>query len=245
MSMPLRETRPPPVSDRPKNKLLAGLSGEDFARLKPHLHTVPIGLKQVLQPRNTPVEYVYFPNGGVASITTVMENGEMVEIATVGDEGLVGIDLYFGDDVAGSAEAMMQIPDTNAERITAAAFKQQIAQDGPLIECVRRYSRGLIALMRQSTACMALHPVHERCARWLLMTHDRVHSDDFHLSHEFLATMLGSSRPTVSLIAGTLQTAGLIRYMHGKIRIIDRPGLESVSCECYATVRRTFDRLGL
>jgi CRP-like cAMP-binding protein len=100
-------------------------------------------------------------------------------------------------------------------------------------------------LMMQSTGCMALHPVHERCCRWLLMTHDRVRTDAFDLSHEFLAMMLGSTRPTVTLVAGTLQKAGLIRYTHGHITILDRPGLEAASCECYATVKRHFDRLGL
>ena len=232
------------ATDRPKNRLLARLSAENFDRLKPHLRTVPLTVKQVLQARSTPIEYIYFPNGGVASITTVMQNGEMVEVATVGHEGLVGMDAYFGDGQS-SSEVMMQVPDTSAERMTLAAFKEHIAPDGALIECVRRYSQGLIALMMQSTACLALHTVNERCARWLLMAHDRVGGDDFQLSHEFLAMMLGASRPTVTLTAGTLQTAGLIRYTHGKIRILDRAGLEGASCECYATVRETFERLGL
>ena len=100
-------------------------------------------------------------------------------------------------------------------------------------------------LMMQSTGCMALHPVQERCCRWLLMTHDRVRQDEFHLSHEFLAMMLGSTRPTVTIVAGTLQKAGIIRYTHGRIRILDRKGLEKASCECYSTVKGHFDRLGL
>jgi CRP-like cAMP-binding protein len=233
-----------PRTERPKNRLLARLSHEAFERLQPHLDTVPITSKQVLQHRNTPIEYVYFPNGGVASITTVMQNGQMVEVATVGVEGLIGMDLFFGGG-SSAGEAMVQVPDTSAERMTAVAFKEQLAQNDALMECVRRYGQGLIALMMQSTACVALHTVHERCARWLLMTHDRVHSDDFLLSHEFLAMMLGSSRPTVTLVASTLQTAGLIRYLHGKIRIVDRAGLEAASCECYASVRETFNRLGL
>ena len=100
-------------------------------------------------------------------------------------------------------------------------------------------------LMMQSTACMALHSVEQRCCRWLLMTHDRVHRDEFHLSHEFLAMMLGSTRPTVTSVAGTLQKAGLIKYAHGRITIVDRQGLEAASCECYGTVKEHFDRLGL
>ena len=129
--------------------------------------------------------------------------------------------------------------------MSAEVFKREIQRGGPFHECVQRYSQGLLMLMMQSTGCMALHPVQERCCRWLLMTHDRVHQDEFHLSHEFLAMMLGSTRPTVTLVAGTLQKAGLIKYTHGRIKILDRNGLEQSSCECYATVKGHFDRLGL
>ena len=116
---------------------------------------------------------------------------------------------------------------------------------GPLFDCAQRYSQALMTLMMHSTACIAVHPVQERCCRWLLMTHDRVGRDDFHLSQEFLAIMLGSTRPTVSLVASTLQKAGLITYTHGHMRIVDRPGLEAASCECYGVVRAHFERLGV
>lgn len=144
-----------------------------------------------------------------------------------------------------SGETMMQVPDTNAEVMSAGDFKRELARDGPFHEGVHRYSQGLLMLIMQSTGCMALHPVQERCCRWLLMTHDRVRQDEFHLSHEFLAMMLGSTRPTVTIVAGTLQKAGLIKYTHGRITILDRKSLEDASCECYATVRGHFDRLGL
>jgi CRP-like cAMP-binding protein len=238
-----RQPRPPPV-DRPKNKLLASLSRADFERLRPYLKTIPIKVKQILHPVNEPVREVFFLNGGVASMTTVMKNGAMVEIATVGDEGLVGINAFFGGDML-SGETMMQVPDTNAEVMSVAAFRRELERHGPFHECVQRYSQGLLMLMMQSTGCMALHPVQERCCRWLLMTHDRVRQDQFHLSHEFLAMMLGSTRPTVTLVAGTLQKAGLIRYTHGRITILDRQNLEAASCECYGTVKEHFDRLGL
>jgi CRP-like cAMP-binding protein len=241
-----KPTRPPPVDSRPNNKLLACLPRTDFARLRPHLRTIPLQVKQILHPVNEPVREVFFLNGGVASMTTVMKNGAMVEIATVGDEGLVGINAFFGGDML-SGETMMQVsmPDTNAQVMPVAIFKRELDRGGPFVECVRRYSQALLMLMMQSTGCMALHPVQERCCRWLLMTHDRVHQDEFHLSHEFLAMMLGSTRPTVTLVAGTLQKAGLIKYTHGRIRILDRQSLEAASCECYATVRQHFDRLGL
>jgi CRP-like cAMP-binding protein len=237
--------RPPPsVDGRPKNKLLAGLPPEDYARLKPLLRTVATSVKQVLHPRNQAVREVYFLNGGVGSITTVMKDGAMVEIATVGDEGLIGIGAFFGGEDA-ATESMMQVPDTNAEVMTAEAFRKEMARQGALYRSVLRYWQGLLSLMMQSTACMALHPVQDRCCRWLLMAHDRVHRDEFELSHEFLSMMLGSTRPTVTVVAGSLQKAGFIRYKHGRITILDRQGLEGASCECYATVRNQFQRLGL
>jgi CRP-like cAMP-binding protein len=238
--------RPPPSDSRPRNKLLACLPHADFERLRPHLKTIPLQAKQIFHPVNEPVREVYFLNGGVASMTTVMKDGAMVEIATVGDEGLVGINAYFGGHML-SGETMLQVPvpDASAEVMSAETFQRELGRGGSFQECVQRYSQGLLMLMMQSTGCMALHPVQERCCRWLLMTHDRVRTDEFNLSHEFLAMMLGSTRPTVTLVAGTLQKAGLIKYTHGRIRILDRKGLEETSCECYATVKKHFDRLGL
>ena len=168
----------------------------------------------------------------------------MVEIATIGDEGLVGINAFLGSATM-TGEAMMQVPDTNAEAMPVKAFRAELDRRGAFYDCVQRYSQGIVMLMMQSTACMALHSVEQRCCRWLLMTHDRVHRDDFHLSHEFLAMMLGSTRPTVTTVAGALQKAGLINYVHGRITISNRKGLEAASCECYATVKEHFDRLGL
>ena len=236
--------RPPPADPRPKNKLLSGLPRSDFARLRPYLRTVPITVKQVLHPRNEPITEVFFPNGGVASVTAVMRNGAMVEIATIGDEGLVGINAFFGSALM-SGEAMMQVPDTNAEVMSVQAFRAELDRRGAFYDSVQLYSQGLVILMMQSAACMALHSVQERCCRWLLMTHDRIRRDDFQLSHEFLAMMLGSTRPTVTVVAGALQKAGLIKYTHGRMTIVDRQGLEGASCECYATVKEHFDRLGL
>ena len=239
-----KSIRPPPLESRPKNKLLACLPPADFQRLRPHLKTIPLKVKQILHPVNEPIREVFFLNGGVASMTTVMKNGSMVEIATVGDEGLIGINAFFGGAML-SGETMLQVPDTNAEVMSVETFNRELARGGPFHDCVRRYSQGLLMLIMQSTGCMALHPVQERCCRWLLMTHDRIRSDEFHLSHEFLAMMLGSTRPTVTLVAGALQKAGLIRYTHGRIRILDRKSLEQTACECYGTVKAHFDRLGL
>jgi CRP-like cAMP-binding protein len=248
--VPIRKlsVRPPPDAPRSGNKLIACLPPEDFARLQPYLKTVRFKRKEVIHRRNEPTRRVVFPNGGVASVTTAMKSGAMVEIATVGDEGLLGLEAFFGD-AAMPSETMIQVSDidtdTNAEVMTADAFRQEMNRAGPFQACVLRYWQGFQTLIMQSTACMALHPVHERCCRWLLMAHDRVRRDEFQLSHEFLAMMLGTTRPTVTVVAGTLQKAGLIHYRHGHMTILDRHSLEEASCECYGTVKAQFDRLGL
>ena len=135
----------------------------------------------------------------------------------------------------------MQVPDTNAERMAVAAFQEEIDQHGPFHDLIGQYAQQMTAQLMQSTACNATHNVEERCARWLLQTHDRMHGRDFHLSQEFLGTMLGVRRQSVGIVAGTLQRAGLIRYTHGRVSIVDRPGLESASCECYHVLRSRFD----
>jgi len=233
-----------PSDGRPKNRLLAALPDEDFRRILPHLKTVPLLVKETLLKRGAPIRYVYFPNGGVCSVTAMMNNGTAVEVATVGDEGMIGIAAFFGG-LAMPGESMVQVPDTNAERMTVEALHAELDRHGALHDAINRYSQGMIALMMQSTACMALHNVQERCCRWLLMTHDRIRADQFSLSHEFLAMMLGSTRPTVTLVARNLQQAKLIRYIHAKVTILNRRGLEAMSCECYATIKTEFDRLGL
>jgi len=232
---------------KPQNKLLRRLSAGDFQRLQTHLRTVQLRPRQVIHRRNEPIKEVFFLNGGMASVTAVLQDGAMVEIATVGDEGLIGINAFLGGSMVG-AETMLQVPDTpatSAQVMSVEAFRLELDRRGSLFDCVQRYSQGLLTLMMHSTACIAFHPVLQRCSRWLLMTHDRVRRDEFSLSHEFLAMMLGATRPTVTVVAGTLQKAGFINYKHGRMTILDRASLESASCECYGTVKGHFDRLGL
>jgi CRP-like cAMP-binding protein len=239
--------RPFAAGQKPRNQLLARLPAGDFERLRSELRPVRLQHKQVLQARNEPIRQVFFLNGGVGSLTTVTRDGRMVEIGTVGDEGVVGVNAFLAEDMV-AAETMLQVPDepeTTAEMMTVQAFRRELDVRGSFYACIQRYMRGLHTLMMQSTACLAFHPVQQRCCRWLLMTHDRVRRDEFILSQEFMAMMLGVSRPTVTVVAGTLQKAGLIRYTHGRIRILDREGLEAASCECYGTVREHFERLGL
>jgi CRP-like cAMP-binding protein len=168
----------------------------------------------------------------------------MVEVAMVGDEGLLGMEAVLGADVA-TAEAMVQVSDADAEFLPMGVFRRELARRSSLFEAVQRYGQGFVTLLMRSTACVALHPLPARCCRWLLMAHDRVHRDDFRLSHELLAMMLGATRPTVSVVAGSLQRAGLISYVHGLVHILDRAGLEASACECYGAVRTHYDHLGL
>lgn len=227
-----------------KNKLLARLPPDDLARIRADLKTIPFNKREVIHRPNEPIQRVVFPNGGVASVTMAMQDGSMVEIATVGREGLVGLEAFFGEALM-PTETMVQVPDLDAEVMTAEAFAREMNRGGPFQAVVLRYWQGFQTLIMQSTACMALHPVQDRCCRWLLMAHDRVGRDEFHLSHEFLATMLGATRPTVTVVAGTLQKAGLIQYRHGHVTILDRKSLEDAACECYGAVKAQYDRLGL
>jgi CRP-like cAMP-binding protein len=235
--------RPPPTDGRPKNRLLAALPDDDFRRLLPYLTTVPTRVKQVLQKNGAPLRTVYFLNGGVASITTLLSDGTTVEAATVGDEGMLGIEAFLGADAIAPGETLIQVPDTDAETMRVDDFRREVTKPGVFHDLVGRYMQVFIAQMMQTTACNVLHQVKQRCARWLLMTHDRMHECDFHLSHEFLAVMLGVQRPTLSAVAGALQEAGLIRYTHGRVTVRDRKGLEVASCECYPIIRAHFDRL--
>ena len=239
--MARRPENPRPPPERPKNRLLRALPEPDFQRLLPHLTTVKTPLRYVFHKNGEPVEYVYYPNGGVASVTSVLSDGTMVEAATVGVEGMVGIEAFFSADVVAPGEAMMQVPDTDAVRLSVTAFRREVARQGAFGDLIGRYIRMVVAQMMQSTACNARHHVQERCPRWLLMTHDRVGRDTFDLSHEFLAMMLGVRRQSVTVVAGSLQTAGLISYKHGRVQILDRKGLEAASCECYQVIRRYFD----
>ena len=228
---------------RPRNQLLSALPDEDFLRIRPDLKIVPIRAKQVLHKQGERIEHVYFPNGGVCSVTTVLSDGSMVEAATVGDEGMLGLEAFHSEDATAPGETLMQVPDTDAVEMSVKAFRTEIERHGALYRLMGRYTQVVIAQIMQSAACNALHVVEQRCARWLLMTHDRMHETDFKLSHEFLGVMLGVRRPTVTLVAGTLQKAGLIRYSHGRVNVLDRKALEGASCECYAVIRGHFDGL--
>ncbi|HTL00930.1 MAG TPA: Crp/Fnr family transcriptional regulator [Vicinamibacterales bacterium] len=236
---PTRSTHPPAAS---RNKLLAALPKADYARISPLLTTVPLTFKRILHKQGSRIDTVYFPNGGVCSVTNVMSDGRMVEVATIGNEGMVGITIFLGGEIA-AGEAFVQVPDGEALAMSADNFRRELDRHGPFYDLMSRYSQAFQALIMQSTACNSLHTVEERASRWLLMTHDRAGSDEFQLTHEFLGYMLGVRRPTVSLVLGTLDKAGAISNGMKKIRIVNRERLEGTACECYDVVRRTFERL--
>jgi len=224
-----------------QNRLLRLLPAAEYARLLPSLETVPLALRQVLYEQNAPIPHVYFPQHGVLSVVKVMTDGDAVEVATMGSEGMAGLPVFLGG--VSPAETFVQIAG-EAKRMSAAAFREAASPGSPLHAVLQCYTEALFSQLMQSVACNRLHSVQQRCARWLLMTHDRVGgADEFPLTQQFLSFMLGVRRAGVTVAASTLQEAGLIRYSRGKITVLDRAGLEAASCECYRTVRADFDRL--
>jgi CRP-like cAMP-binding protein len=185
---------------------------------------------------------VYFPNSGVYSVTTQMSDGGLVEVATVGNEGMLGVSVFLGD-MLGTGRTMMQVPGGLLPAIGVRRFIEHVALPGPFRSIIARYSQAYLLQIMQCTACNALHHVEPRCCRWLLQTHDRVDTNQLLLKHEFLAVMLGVHRPTVTLVLGALQKKGLIATRYGRIDILDRSGLEALACECYAATREQFARL--
>lgn len=222
--------RPPPTGN--PNRLLAALPAADYARILPSLTVVPLKLKDTLHKPGEPIREVYFPGGGFCSMLTVLEDGKMVEIATVGREGMVGVSAIL-DGAPVTSAAMVQGETDTCYRMKVEAFRREVEQRGAFHELMAHFAQALFGFVAQSTACNAIHSVEQRLARWLLMAQDRMGSDEFPLTQEFVAMMLGASRPTVTVVAGTLQKAGLIKYRHGHVTILDRASLEAASCECY------------
>lgn len=224
------------------NRLLALLPEPDLARLMPQMRRVSLARKQILHKAGDVISDVYFPNGGVCSMTTVMSDGRMVEVATIGNEGVVGIGAIFGRDTINS-ETLVQVPGTDGFALDVHAFRAELDQGTCLAMLVNRYVQAFLVMVLQSTACNSLHSAEERCARWLLMTRDRIGGNQFPMTQELLAVMLGVRRPTVTLILQKLGQRGLVRYSRGRLEVADGPELERVSCECYGTVQAEFARL--
>jgi CRP-like cAMP-binding protein len=198
------------------------------------LGNTALKLKRFLHKPGEPIDQVYFPGGGFASVVTVLKDGAMVEVATIGREGMLGLSAVLNGDPS-SAAAMVQAETDVCYTMSAKAFRQEMDRRGAFYELLTRYGQALVGFIMQSTACNAVHSVEQRLSRWLLLAHDRVGQDEFPLTQEFAAMMLGTSRPTVTVVAGTLQKAGLITYHRGRVTVVNRQHLEAASCECYRT----------
>jgi len=226
-----------------RNLLLGSLAPADLALLLPHLSEIPLQQGAIVQEIDTKVEHVIFPLSGMISLVAVMENGGMVETATVGREGALGAFAGLGPWHA-FTRAVVQLPGTGAI-VSAARFFGAVSRSEPLRDLVLRYKESQLAQVQQTAACNALHSLEARLARWLLQAQDRAESAELPLTQDFLSQMLGVRRTTVTLTSGILHSAGLIRQRRGTIEILDRAGLEAQACECYRVLRRRSDALAI
>jgi CRP-like cAMP-binding protein len=229
------------ASPKAVNRLLAALPDAEYQRLIPHLEHVSLSLKQVLYEVGEPIEYVYFPHQSIVSALSTMEDGSMVEVGLVGNDGIVGIPAALGDNITATT-AMVQVPDS-AMRMKASLLKSEFQRGGSLQSLLLRYMQAQHAFVSQNAACNRLHYLEGRLARWLLLVCDRVKSNELPLTHEFMSQMLGVRRAGVTEAANMLQQSGLIRYTRGKITILNRQELEAASCECYEIIEGEYARL--
>jgi CRP-like cAMP-binding protein len=221
--------------------LLGLLRPSDCAWLRPHLRPVGLEYRRPLYDAGEPIDFVYFIETGVGSLVNTMANGQAAEVGTIGNEGMVGLPIVFGDNRAPTS-VYVQVPGAGL-RMRATRFKQALAQSPSMQMVMLRYAHAVFNQVAQSAACNHFHPIQQRCCRWLLMTHDRMQSDEFLLTQEFLAMMLGVQRTGVTAAASVLQREDLIEYRRGNVTILNRRGLERRSCECYGVSKREFDRL--
>jgi CRP-like cAMP-binding protein len=231
-----------PSSSERSNRLLELLPNGERLRLESSTQLIPIKPHDMLYPPGEPMEHVYFPLWGVVSLMTPLQDGSAVETAVVGNEGMVGVQAFLGGGTIGNAQAMGQVPG-EALRMNADHFRAEVDAGGKLRQVMFNYSQALFTQISQGVACNGVHAIQERCARWLLEAHDRAGSDEFLLTQEFLSDMLGVRRPSVTVAARTLQTAGVIQYRRGRITVIDRERLEEASCECYHVIKDEYRRL--
>jgi CRP-like cAMP-binding protein len=229
------------VATRYKNWLLRTLPPDEQELLAPNLQHVELELGRVVCEVDVPIDHVYFPEVGIISSLSVMSDGSAVETATIGPEGMSGIAVFHGVDRI-PEHVFVQVPG-EGYRLASATFRSLLPSLPTLTSALHSYSAGLLTLIGQNSGCNRKHSVLQRCARWLLMTHDRVGRDGFELTHHILSQMLGVRRASVTEAALALSQAGAIEYRRGFVTVLDRRALERVSCECYAIIRSTFDRL--
>jgi CRP-like cAMP-binding protein len=229
------------VHRKGENRVLALLPRAERERILARCERVTTEAKGILFRANGSIGHVYFPLSGMASMVLSSRSGATVEVGTVGNEGMVGLPIYFGAK-SSPTEGMWQVSG-EALRMKAKDFVRELDRGGVLRSVLQRFSQTLINQISQSILCTNLHRIDRRLARWLLMTHDRAGSDEFGLTQQFVAQMLAVRRPSVTVAAGILQKAGLIRYTRGSLTVVDRGRLEASSCECYAVVKKESERL--
>jgi CRP-like cAMP-binding protein len=231
----------PRVQRRDANHILSSLPANEHRRAMTKLKPTSFRRGQSLYEPDKPISSVYFPRSGVASMVARMAEGSTIEVATIGNEGVVGLSTYLGNGRS-PMEVFVQIPG-EALRMDASAFLREIRTSSAWRELIRRYAEALLTQVGQSAACNRAHTVGQRCARWLLMSHDRVLGNEIALTHEYLGQMLGVRRASVSQAAAKLKRRKLIDYHRGKIRVLNRKELEKAACECYGFIRSHHDRL--
>ena len=229
-----------PAASFRQNRILAALPSSELVQLFEVVRNVTLPVKSVLFEPGAAIDAVHFPTDGVISLVTPLHDGAIVEVATIGNEGIVGVPLV---PLGGLAVRAISQVAGHCLRMEAAAFLEWSRRSQAFQTLVESYTQALFGQIAQAAACNRLHSSEERLSRWLLMSHDRVGSDDFLITQEFLGQMLAARRSTVSVSAGILQRAGLIRYVRGHVTIVDRTGLEAVACECYAVIKAELERV--
>ncbi len=224
-----------------QNHQLDALPTGDYERLASHLELIPMGLGDVLYEPGVQLQHVYFPTTAIVSLLYVMTDGASAEIAIVGNEGVLGISLFMGGETTPS-RAVVQSAGYGF-RLKAQLLKDEFRRFGPMLHLLLRYTQALITQMAQTAVCNRHHSVDQQLCRWLLLSLDRLSSNELSMTQELIANMLGVRREGVTEAAGKLQDAGLISYRRGRITVLDRPGLEARSCECYQVVKTELDRL--
>jgi CRP-like cAMP-binding protein len=231
----------PPLHSPNQNHLLAALPTEEFERLAPHLELVALPLGEILYEPGEKLQHAYFPTTAIVSLHYVMENGSSSESAGVGNEGVVGISLFMGGDTTPSS-AVVQTSG-HAYRLPGKLLKEEFNRAGLMQKLMLRYTQALMTQMSQTAVCNRHHSIEQQLCRWLLLTLDRLPSNDLIMTQELVASMLGVRREGITEAAGNLQRAGFISYRRGHIAVLDRAGLESHTCECYAVVKKELSRL--
>lgn len=224
-----------------QNHLIEALPETDYERLFPLLELVPMTLGEVLYESGGELRYAYFPTNCIVSLLYVMENGASAEIAVIGNEGLIGIALFMGGGTMPNRAVVQS--GGHAYRLRGSFIQKEFERNGKLFRLLLRYTQALITQMSQTAVCNRHHSLDQQLCRWLLLSLDRLSSDELFMTQELIANMLGVRREGVTEAAGKLQRAGLIDYRRGRIRVLDRPGLEARVCECYQVVKTEFDRL--